>query len=214
MQGISLLFLKNHFGDISCLTVFGIVILADSELHRSGSSFMSQSHVTCQTNVITKMVLFSFVGHNYKFPIFLSYLIQGHQFVNICLCESTPYPILSQHACGNVPTHYLILSYLPSYPDPKSGEKQGLCAGCPPLYTLASPSGGNPRNDQEYSTFHWEWTGNGLGLGQEYYCQFTCKTAFFLSQEYRKYYQECPRSPRIPRRFRQESVAQGKALRS
>ena len=41
MQGISLLFLKNHFGDISCLTVFGIVILAHSELHRSGSSFMS-----------------------------------------------------------------------------------------------------------------------------------------------------------------------------
>ena len=68
----SSLHLKNHFGDISCLTMFGIVVLAHSELHRSGSSFMSQSHVTCHTNVITKMVLFSFVGHNYKFPIFLS----------------------------------------------------------------------------------------------------------------------------------------------
>ena len=71
----STLHLKNHFGDISCLTVFGIVILVDSELHRSGSSFMSQSHVTCHTNVITKMVYLALLVTTTSFPYFLSYLI-------------------------------------------------------------------------------------------------------------------------------------------
>ena len=40
---------ENYFPNISCLTSqFGIVILADSELHRLGASFWFWSHVTCE----------------------------------------------------------------------------------------------------------------------------------------------------------------------
>ena len=46
------------------LTVFGIVILADSELHSPSASFLSQSHVRCHTNDILNMLLFGFIGHN------------------------------------------------------------------------------------------------------------------------------------------------------
>ena len=42
-----LLALKTCFPNISCLTLFGIVILSDSELHRLGASFWFWSHVTC-----------------------------------------------------------------------------------------------------------------------------------------------------------------------
>jgi hypothetical protein len=68
------------------------------------------------------------------------YLILSYLGLSVCLYLLTPYPILSQHTCGNVPlitlslTHYLILSYLPILTQ-KVGGKQGLCAGCPPLYT-------------------------------------------------------------------------------
>ena len=150
----SSLHLKNHFGDISCLTMFGIVVLAHSELHRSGSSFMSQSHVTCHTNVITKMVYLALLVTTTSFPYFYLILSRAISLSIFAYVKVLPipsylsilvgmYPLSSYHSL----TIYLILSYLPSYPDPKSGGKQGLCAGCPPLYTLASPSGGNPRND-------------------------------------------------------------------
>ena len=39
--------LKNHFVNILCLSLFGIVIVADSEWHNPSASFVSQSHVTC-----------------------------------------------------------------------------------------------------------------------------------------------------------------------
>ena len=110
-----------------------------SELHRSGSSFMSQSHVTCHTNVITKMVLFGFVGHNYSFPYFYLILSRAISLSIFAYVKVLPIPSYLSMPVGMYPYHlithslsYLILS---TYPNPKSGGKQGLCAGCPPLYT-------------------------------------------------------------------------------
>jgi hypothetical protein len=57
------------------------------------------------------------------------YLILSYLGLSVCLYLLTPYPILSQHTCGNVPlitlslTHYLILSYLPILTQKVGGSK-------------------------------------------------------------------------------------------
>ena len=86
---------------------------ADSELHRSGSFFMSQSHVTHHTNVITKMVLFGFVGHNYSFPYFYLILSRAISLSIFAYVKELPipsylsipvgmYPLSASHSLSNL----------------------------------------------------------------------------------------------------------------
>ena len=96
-----------------------------SELHRSGSSFMSWSHVTCHTNVITRMVLFGFVGHNYSFPYFYLILSRAISLSIFAYVKVLPIPSYLSIPVGMYP-YYLIthsLSYLPILTQKVGGSK-------------------------------------------------------------------------------------------